>query len=116
MKRLRQINENLANTQEELLQRLFHSDLFTINAINKAVNRDILSMAYSPGVGSICMNIVENPSSINHLTLRGRSVAIVSDGSLLQIRNERFLPVMDWFIAQIKFYAGIDAFPFLIRQ
>ncbi len=23
---------------------------------------------------------------------------------------------MDWFIAQLKFYAGVDAFPFVIRK
>jgi hypothetical protein len=26
------------------------------------------------------------------------------------------MPVMDWFIAQLKFYAGVDAFPFVIRK
>ena len=72
-------------------------------------------MAYSPGVGSICMAVVESLDSIDQLTLRGRSVAIVSDGSMLGLKGRKFLPVMDWFIAQIKFYSGIDAFPFVIR-
>ena len=26
------------------------------------------------------------------------------------------MPVMDWFIAQLKFYAGVDAFPFVVRN
>lgn len=61
------------------------------------------------------MAIVDRPHSIDELTLRGRSVAIVSDGSMLGLKGRNFLPVMDWFIAQIKFYSGIDAFPFVIR-
>ena len=72
-------------------------------------------MAYSPGVGAACMKIVEDISCVNNLTLRGRAIAIVSDGSLLSIKGEKFAPVMDWFVAQIKFYSGLDAFPFLIK-
>lgn len=48
--------------------------------------------------------------------MRGRSVAIVSDGSMLNVEGKNFMPVMDWFIVQLKFYAGIDAFPFLIKK
>ena len=50
------------------------------------------------------------------MTLRGRSVAIVSDGSMLESEGEKFMPVMDWMIAQIKYYSGVDAFPFVIMK
>ena len=50
------------------------------------------------------------------MTLRGRSIAIVSDGSMLDSEGEKFMPVMDWFIAQIKYYSGYDAFPFVIMK
>lgn len=26
------------------------------------------------------------------------------------------MPVMDWLIVQIKYYSGLDAFPFVIRK
>jgi hypothetical protein len=26
------------------------------------------------------------------------------------------MPVMDWFVVQIKHYSGLDAFPFVIRK
>ena len=50
------------------------------------------------------------------MTLRGRAIAIVSDGSMLDSEGEKFMPVMDWLIAQIKYYSGYDAFPFVIAK
>lgn len=50
------------------------------------------------------------------LTFRARAVAVVSDGSMLDSKGRSFMPVMDWFIAQLKFYAGVDAFPFVVRN
>ena len=35
-------------------------------------------MAYTPGVGHVCMEIKKNPELVDELTLRGRSVAIVT--------------------------------------
>ena len=73
-------------------------------------------MAYSPGVGAICEKIQEKFEHADTMTLRGRSVAIVSDGSMLGSEGEQFMPVMDWMIAQIKYYSGVDAFPFVILK
>lgn len=50
------------------------------------------------------------------LTFRARAVAIVSDGSMLNSSGRKFMPVLDWMIAQLKFYAEIDSFPFVIRK
>lgn len=30
-------------------------DLYQISPVNKSVNRDILSFAYTPGVGEVCL-------------------------------------------------------------
>jgi len=43
-------------------------------------------------------------------------VAIVSDGSLLNSSGRQFMPVMDWFVFQIKHFSGLDAFPFVINK
>lgn len=91
-------------------------NLYKIDLINKSVNRQILSMAYSPGVGAICEQVRDNFPTIDVTTLRGRSVAIVTDGSVFDCKGENFLPVMDWLIAQIKYYSGYDAFPFVIQK
>jgi len=53
---------------------------------------------------------------VDKLTFRARAVAIVSDGSMLDTKGRNFMPVMDWIISQIKFYAGVDAFAFVIRK
>ena len=44
-------------------------------------NRDDLSMAYTPGVGRVSMAIAENPQDVSRLTVKGNSVAVVTDGS-----------------------------------
>src|ERR1019366_26260 len=40
--------------------------------------RDALSMAYTPGVARVCEAIVEEPSKVWQLTIKGTSVAVVS--------------------------------------
>jgi hypothetical protein len=58
----------------------------------------------------------EYPEKVDAVTFRGRAVAIVSDGSMLGSEGRGFMPVMDWIIVQLKYYAGLDAFPFVIRK
>ena len=50
------------------------------------------------------------------MTLRGRSVAIVTDGSFMNANGENVQPIMDWYISQIKYYSNLDAFPFIIKK
>ena len=92
------------------------NNLFSIDLINKNVNREILSMAYSPGVGAVCEAITKDPSIADTMTLRGRSVAIVTNGSFFDCEAEQVQPVMDWLICQIKYYSNLDAFPFIIKK
>jgi len=100
----------------QMMKNCLSRDLYSIELINKNVNRRILSMAYSPGVGAVCEAIETDPSVADTMTLRPRSVAIVSDGSLLDCSEEGIAPTMDWFIAQIKYYSGLDAFPFIVAK
>lgn len=72
-------------------------------------------MLYSPGVAAACTQIENHPSSVDTLTLRARSVAIVSDGSALGAEGLNVLPLMDWMITQLKYYGEIDSFPFVVR-
>ena len=43
-------------------------------------------------------------------------MAVVTDGSLLDCEPKAFMPVMDWFVFQIKKMSGIDAYPFVLMK
>jgi malate dehydrogenase (oxaloacetate-decarboxylating) len=77
--------------------------------------RDDLSMAYTPGVGRVSMALFHNPEDVSRLTIKGNSVAVVTDGSaVLGLGNlgpGAALPVMEGKAALFKRFAGIDAWP-----
>ncbi|MFM7576736.1 MAG: NAD-dependent malic enzyme, partial [Microcystaceae cyanobacterium] len=74
-----------------------------------------LAMAYTPGVGRICKMIAHDPTQVFNLTIKGNTVAVVTDGSaVLGLGNlgpEAALPVMEGKAMLFKEFAGIDAFP-----
>ncbi|MFM7546425.1 MAG: malic enzyme-like NAD(P)-binding protein [Synechococcales cyanobacterium] len=74
-----------------------------------------LAMAYTPGVGRICMEIAAHPRQVYNLTVKQNMVAIVTDGSaVLGLGNlgpEAALPVMEGKAMLFKEFAGVDAFP-----
>ena len=76
---------------------------------------DDLSIAYTPGVASVCMEIHDNPSESYHLTNRANTVAVVTDGSAVlglgNIGPEAAMPVMEGKSILFKGLADIDAFP-----
>ena len=78
-------------------------------------NKNDLSLAYSPGVAEVSREISKRPQSAKDYTLKGNSVAIVSDGSaILGLGNLGALaaiPVMEGKAALFKKFADIDAFP-----
>src|SRR3954471_21338328 len=43
--------------------------------------RDDLSMAYTPGVARVCLALAEHPEDVRRLTIKGNTVAVVTDGS-----------------------------------
>ncbi len=78
-------------------------------------NRDDLSMAYTPGVGRVSMALYEHPEDVRRLTIKGNSVAVVTDGSAVlglgNIGPGAALPVMEGKAALFKRFADIDAWP-----
>ena len=77
--------------------------------------RDDLSMAYTPGVGRVSMAIAQTPEDVWRLTIKGNSVAVVTDGSAVlglgNIGPEAAMPVMEGKAALFKRFANIDAWP-----
>ncbi len=77
--------------------------------------RDDMSMAYTPGVGRVSLALSQNPEDIPRLTVKGNSVAVVTDGSAVlglgNIGPGAALPVMEGKCALFKRFADIDAWP-----
>jgi malate dehydrogenase (oxaloacetate-decarboxylating) len=74
-----------------------------------------LSLVYSPGVAEPCRRIAANPDDVWRYTMKGNSVAIVTDGSAVlglgNIGPAAALPVMEGKAMLFKRFAGINAFP-----
>ncbi|MFA5109248.1 MAG: NADP-dependent malic enzyme [Patescibacteria group bacterium] len=77
--------------------------------------RGDLSLAYTPGVAEVCRVIARDKAQTRELTLKGNTVAVISDGSaILGLGNlgaEAALPVMEGKCVLFKEFAGVDAFP-----
>ena len=74
-----------------------------------------LSLAYTPGVAEVCRLIHKDPKAVNTHTLRGNTVAVVSDGSAVlglgNIGPKAAMPVMEGKALLFKEFANVDAFP-----
>jgi len=81
-------------------------------------SRDDLSRAYTPGVAAVCEAIAINPAAAYEMTMKGNSVAIVSDGSAVlglgNIGARAALPVMEGKAILFKAFADIDGVPLVV--
>jgi malate dehydrogenase (oxaloacetate-decarboxylating) len=78
-------------------------------------NRKELSIAYTPGIGAVSSAVAVNPELAWSHTIKGNTVAVVSDGSaVLGLGNLGALgamPVMEGKALLFKQFARVDAFP-----
>ncbi len=81
----------------------------------KVNTREDLAIAYTPGVAEPCKKIHENYDNVYKYTIKGNTVAIVTDGTAVlglgNIGPEAALPVMEGKAVLFKEFAGINAFP-----
>lgn len=81
--------------------------------------KDILNLAYTPGVAKPCIEINKQQSLVNIYTRRWNSVAIITDGSaVLGLGNlgpKAALPVMEGKAVLFKEFGAVDAFPICLE-
>lgn len=86
----------------------------------KLETKDDLSTAYTPGVAEPCRKISENKDDVYKYTIKGNTVAVISDGSAVlglgNIGPEASMPVMEGKAVLFKEFANIDAFPICLAE
>ena len=78
-------------------------------------DKEDLSVAYTPGVAEPCKQIAEEKKNVYKYTIKGHTVAVVSDGTAVlglgDIGPEAAMPVMEGKSVLFKEFGGVDAFP-----
>jgi malate dehydrogenase (oxaloacetate-decarboxylating) len=81
-------------------------------------DRADMSVAYTPGVAAVCSAVHADPDKAFTHTIKGNSVAVVSDGSAVlglgDIGPLAAMPVMEGKCVLFKEFADIDAYPIVL--
>ncbi len=100
------------------LHREFKGKIHTTPSV-PVTSREELSVVYTPGVAAVSKAIAEDKALSFDLTWRGRTVAVISDGtSVLGLGNigpEAALPVMEGKAMLLKHFGQVDAVPLVIN-
>ncbi len=87
----------------------------SIQSVTPIETLDDLSTVYTPGVAEPCKIIAQEKERSFDLTWRGRTVAVISDGSAVlglgNIGPEAAMPVMEGKCLLFKEFGGVDAIP-----
>ena len=77
--------------------------------------REDLAIAYTPGVAEPCKKIAENEEEVYRYTMKGNTIAVVSDGSAVlglgNIGAKAAMPVMEGKAVLFKEFGGVNAVP-----
>ena len=78
-------------------------------------SQEDLSLAYTPGVGMVCLEIDKNKEDVYKYTNKGNLVTVLSEGSAVlglgDIGPEAGYPVMEGKGVLFKKFADVDVFP-----
>ena len=83
-------------------------------------SREALSLAYTPGVATPCLEIHKDPEKSFELTGRWNTVTVITDGTAVlglgDIGPEAGMPVMEGKCLLLKAFGDVDAIPLCIRS
>src|SRR6478752_7582914 len=86
-----------------------------VSATVPLVDRDDLSLAYTPGVARVCEAIAADPSMSRHYTWVPNTVAVVTDGTAVlglgDIGPAAAMPVMEGKAVLFKQFGNVDGVP-----
>ena len=84
----------------------------------KVTNREVLAVAYTPGVAEPCLEIQKDESKAYDYTRKGNLVAVITNGTAVlglgDIGPSAGMPVMEGKCVLFKEFAGVDAFPICV--
>jgi len=83
------------------------------------ITNENLQLIYTPGVATVCKEILNNPNQKYHLTTKGNNVAIITDGTRIlglgDIGPDAALPVMEGKSVLYREYGKINAYPICLN-
>jgi len=104
--------------EESVAYHRAHKGKLATASVVEVHNKHDLSLAYTPGVAEPCRVIAAHPEEVYNLTWKGRTVAVISDGSAVlglgNIGARAAMPVMEGKALLMKEFAGIDSIPLVI--
>lgn len=104
----------MSNRKALSLHRRLRGKIFVASKL-KQLTVDDLSLIYTPGVASVCKEIMKNPENVYFLTSKGENVAVVTDGTRIlglgNIGAEAALPVMEGKSVVYRHYGQLSAYP-----
>ena len=114
------IGENMTIAEESLKLHYEVKGKIRVESAVRLESRDDLSLAYTPGVATPCLEIQKNPELSYELTRRWNLCAVITDGSAVlglgDIGPEAGMPVMEGKCVLFKALGGVDAFPICIKS
>ena len=105
--------------QETLAYRKRFRGMITVASKVPLKDRSVLSLLYTPGVAAPCLAIAKEPLTAYDYTLRGNTIALVSDGSSAlgfgNIGPMAALPMLEDACILFKTFGGVNAFPICLN-
>lgn len=117
----------MPTVKTQTAQALSHEEIFaaheggklSINSTRPLKDMRDLSLAYTPGVATVCEAIAEDPAVARTHTGVGNTVAVISDGSAVlglgDIGPQASLPVMEGKAQLFNAFSGLKAVPLVLN-
>jgi malate dehydrogenase (oxaloacetate-decarboxylating) len=105
--------------EEALALHKKYTGKISVDALVKVASKHDLSLLYTPGVAQPCRQIAKDKQLSFDLTWRGRTVAVLSNGTAVlglgNIGPEAAIPVMEGKALLLKKFGGVDAVPIVVN-